>query len=643
MQGILEEDSHPARRIRISYTINHLGQAKLKSPGQTPVQRKIEVLSNVTFKELKEEIHKAINTIPREERFELVKTTLSRNDWDKYGLDNENCFIVFPIYPPRYGNTERSLRHDYGRNERELLHRILEEDSHPARRIRISYTINHLGQFQIQVLSIPALVQGQIEVPPGQTPVQRKIEVLSNVTFKELKEEIHKAINTIPREERFELVKTTLSRNDWDKYGLDNENCFIVFPIYPPRYGNTERSLRHDYGRNERELLHRILEEDSHPARRIRISYTINHLGQAKLKSPGQTPVQRKIEVLSNVTFKELKEEIHKAINTIPREERFELVKTTLSRNDWDKYGLDNENCFIVFPIYPPRYGNTERSLRHDYGRNERELLHRILEEDSHPARRIRISYTINHLGQAKLKSPGQTPVQRKIEVLSNVTFKELKEEIHKAINTIPREERFELVKTTLSRNDWDKYGLDNENCFIVFPIYPPRYGNTERSLRHDYGRNERELLHRILEEDSHPARRIRISYTINHLGQFQIQVLSIPALTSKPFNKTNIDILNYVQRTRQRIVDVPIIDNGGETSPVYVRDVWVDYADGIIRRFILSEGAVCIDPPVPRAYPQPRPQDLFDMITDATNENCFIVFPIYPPRYEEIDKLPSS
>ncbi|KAK2943926.1 hypothetical protein BLNAU_21181 [Blattamonas nauphoetae] len=90
---------------------------------------------------------------------------------------------------------------------------------------------------------------------------------------------------------------------------------------------------------------------------------------------------------------------------------------------------------------------------------------------------------------------------------------------------------------------------------------------------------------------------------------------------TSKPFNKTNIDILNYVQRTRQRIVDVPIIDNGGETSPVYVRDVWVDYADGIIRRFILSEGAVCIDPPVPRAYPQPRPQDLFDMITDATNE----------------------
>ncbi|KAK2940508.1 hypothetical protein BLNAU_24581 [Blattamonas nauphoetae] len=146
-----------------------------------------------------------------------------------------------------------------------------------------------------------------------------------------------------------------------------------------------------------------------------------------------------------------------------------------------------------------------------------------------------------------------------------------------------------------------------------------------------------------ILEEDSHPARRIRISYTINHLGQFQIQVLSIPALTSKPFNKTNIDILNYVQRTRQRIVDVPIIDNGGETSPVYVRDVWVDYADGIIRRFILSEGAVCIDPPVPRAYPQPRPQDLFDMITDATNENCFIVFPIYPPRYEEIDKLPSS
>ncbi|KAK2940519.1 hypothetical protein BLNAU_24582 [Blattamonas nauphoetae] len=107
-----------------------------------------------------------------------------------------------------------------------------------------------------------------------------------------------------------------------------------------------------------------------------------------------------------------------------------------------------------------------------------------------------------------------------------------------------------------------------------------------------------------ILEEDSHPARRIRISYTINHLGQFQIQVLSIPALTSKPFNKTNIDILNYVQRTRQRIVDVPIIDNGGETSPVYVRDVWVDYADGIIRRFILSEGAVCIDPPVPRAYP---------------------------------------
>ncbi|KAK2943922.1 hypothetical protein BLNAU_21177 [Blattamonas nauphoetae] len=211
-----------------------------------------------------------------------------------------------------------------------------------------------------------------------------------------------------------------------------------------------------------------------------------------------------------------------------------------------------------------------------------------ILEEDSHPARRIRISYTINHLGQFQ------------IQVLS-IPALELKEEIHKAINTIPREERFELVKTTLSRNDWDKYGLDNENCFIVFPIYPPRDGNTETSIT---------------------ARTRK---------------------TSKPFNKTNIDILNYVQRTRQRIVDVPIIDNGGETSPVYVRDVWVDYADGIIRRFILSEGAVCIDPPVPRAYPQPRPQDLFDMITDATNENCFIVFPIYPPRYEEIDKLPSS
>ncbi|KAK2941131.1 hypothetical protein BLNAU_23955 [Blattamonas nauphoetae] len=281
-----------------------------------------------------------------------------------------------------------------------------------------------------------------------------------------------------------------------------------------------------------------------------------------------------------------------------------------------------------------------------------------ILEEDSHPARRIRISYTINHLGQFQiqvLSIPALTPVQRKIEVLSNVTFKELKEEIHKAINTIPREERFELVKTTLSRNDWDKYGLDNENCFIVFPIYPPRYGNTESLLKEEQDWINEVQVHGCRCDETTPVNNFLVNWPkeggricpLNVIyTPFEREKASITARTrktSKPFNKTNIDILNYVQRTRQRIVDVPIIDNGGETSPVYVRDVWVDYADGIIRRFILSEGAVCIDPPVPRAYPQPRPQDLFDMITDATNENCFIVFPIYPPRYEEIDKLPSS
>ncbi|KAK2941129.1 hypothetical protein BLNAU_23959 [Blattamonas nauphoetae] len=265
-----------------------------------------------------------------------------------------------------------------------------------------------------------------------------------------------------------------------------------------------------------------------------------------------------------------------------------------------------------------------------------------ILEEDSHPARRIRISYTINHLGQFQ------------IQVLS-IPALELKEEIHKAINTIPREERFELVKTTLSRNDWDKYGLDNENCFIVFPIYPPRYGNTESLLKEEQDWINEVQVHGCRCDETTPVNNFLVNWPkeggricpLNVIyTPFEREKASITARTrktSKPFNKTNIDILNYVQRTRQRIVDVPIIDNGGETSPVYVRDVWVDYADGIIRRFILSEGAVCIDPPVPRAYPQPRPQDLFDMITDATNENCFIVFPIYPPRYEEIDKLPSS
>ncbi|KAK2940506.1 hypothetical protein BLNAU_24569 [Blattamonas nauphoetae] len=236
------------------------------------------------------------------------------------------------------------------------------------------------------------------------------------------------------------------------------------------------------------------------------------------------------------------------------------------------------EQSALTLQFLGPTSASATGSLRHDYGRNERELLHRFLYHKTLGQFQIQV-LSIPALVQAKLKSPWP-----------DTSAAELKEEIHKAINTILAK-RFELVKLH-SRNDWDKYGLDNENCFIVFPIYPPDMG--------------------------------------------------IPR-TLKPFNKTNIDILNYVQRTRQRIVDVPIIDNGGETSPVYVRDVWVDYADGIIRRFILSEGAVCIDPPVPRAYPQPRPQDLFDMITDATNENCFIVFPIYPPRYEEIDKLPSS
>ncbi|KAK2941128.1 hypothetical protein BLNAU_23954 [Blattamonas nauphoetae] len=435
---------------------------------------------------------------------------------------------------------------------------ILEEDSHPARRIRISYTINHLGQFQIQVLSIPAL---------------------------ELKEEIHKAINTIPREERFELVKTTLSRNDWDKYGLDNENCFIVFPIYPPRYGNTESLLKEEQDWINEVQVHGCRCDETTPVNNFLVNWP-KEGGRICPLNVIYTPFEREkasITARTRKTSKPFNKTNIDILNYVQRT-RQRIVDVPIIDNGGE-----------TSPVYV-------RDVWVDYADG---IIRRFILSE----------------GAVCIDPP-----------------------VPRAYPQPRPQDLFDMITDAT-----------NENCFIVFPIYPPRYGNTESLLKEEQDWINEVQVHGCRCDETTPVNNFLVNWPkeggricpLNVIyTPFEREKASITARTrktSKPFNKTNIDILNYVQRTRQRIVDVPIIDNGGETSPVYVRDVWVDYADGIIRRFILSEGAVCIDPPVPRAYPQPRPQDLFDMITDATNENCFIVFPIYPPRYEEIDKLPSS
>ncbi|KAK2940521.1 hypothetical protein BLNAU_24584 [Blattamonas nauphoetae] len=385
---ILEEDSHPARRIRISYTINHLGQFQIQVLSIPALTSKPFNKTNIDILNYVQRTRQRIVDVPIIDNGETSPVYV-RDVWVDYADGIIRRFIL--------------VRWDLNLKLSMAIDCILEEDSHPARRIRISYTINHLGQFQIQVLSIPAL---------------------------ELKEEIHKAINTIPREERFE-PRENHSRNDWDKYGLDNENCFIVFPDLSSRYGNTEKGGR---------------------ICPLNVIYTPFEREKASITA--RTRKTSKPFNKSNIEHPE----------SMFNEHANELLMFQSSI-------MEVRSPVYVRDFLGPTSASATGSLRHDYGRNERELLHRILEEDSHPARRIRISYTINHLGQFQ------------IQVLS-IPALELKEEIHKATNTIPREERFELVKTTLSRNDWDKYGLDNENCFIVFPIYPPRYGNTESLLK---------------------------------------------------------------------------------------------------------------------------------------------------------------